>query len=372
MENKRCIFHIPNHIDLTSKSGSSVRPQKMIQAFREIGYDVDCVMGYGSERKAAIRTIKQNIRNGVQYDFMYSESSTMPTLLTEKNHLPLYPTLDFGFMKFCKKHGIKIGLFYRDIQWKFDVYTKAVSKQKQWISLPMYRYDLNCYTKLLDKFYLPSLTLKRYLSEYQALLERADVLPPGCNEVNLSSNPSVQTDFSLPLRIFYVGGISGIYDLEMFLRAVSSIPQVEVVLCCREAEWKQESHRYQTYMTSRVKVVHASGDQLTQYYEWADICCVFAGKGEYMSIAMPIKLFEYIGYEKPMIGTAGTASGEFITEHNIGWCVNYDENDLKRCIDGILNDPTQIEAKKEKIRQIKSHHKWTSRAQKVAYDLTNI
>ena len=54
MKEKRCIFHIPNYIDKTSKSGSSVRPQMMIKAFEEIGYHVDYVMGYGKERKSQI------------------------------------------------------------------------------------------------------------------------------------------------------------------------------------------------------------------------------------------------------------------------------------------------------------------------------
>ena len=31
-QNKRCIFHIPNHIDSNAKSGSGKRPIKMIEA----------------------------------------------------------------------------------------------------------------------------------------------------------------------------------------------------------------------------------------------------------------------------------------------------------------------------------------------------
>lgn len=102
MKEKRCIFHIPNYIDPNSKSGSSLRPKKMIQGFKENGYIVDCVMGYGKERKIQIEHIKDNIRKGVKYDFLYAESSTMPTLLTEKNHVPRYPMLDFNFLNFVK------------------------------------------------------------------------------------------------------------------------------------------------------------------------------------------------------------------------------------------------------------------------------
>ena len=111
-ENKYCIFHVPNYISQEAKVGSQVRPKKMIEAFKSLGYQVDVVMGYGKERKKQIKIIKKNIKKGYRYDFLYSESSTMPTLLTEKNHIPIYPVLDFGFMNFCKKQGLKIGLFY--------------------------------------------------------------------------------------------------------------------------------------------------------------------------------------------------------------------------------------------------------------------
>ena len=93
-------------IDRNRASASQIRPMKMIEAFKECGYEVVVVEGYGKERKRQIKEIKSNILKGVKYDFLYSESSPMPTLLTEKNHLPLYPFFDFSFFAFCKKHGI--------------------------------------------------------------------------------------------------------------------------------------------------------------------------------------------------------------------------------------------------------------------------
>ena len=59
-------------------------------------------------------------------NFLYSESSTMPTSLTEPHHMPTHPFLDFSFFYFCKRNGIKIGLFYRDIYWKFEIYKEKV------------------------------------------------------------------------------------------------------------------------------------------------------------------------------------------------------------------------------------------------------
>lgn len=102
-QTKRMIFHIPVKINRNWASASNIRPMKMIETFKKCGYDVAVIEGYGKDRKKQIKQIKNNILKGIKYDFLYSESSTMPTLLTEKNHLPIYPCLDFNFLKFCKK-----------------------------------------------------------------------------------------------------------------------------------------------------------------------------------------------------------------------------------------------------------------------------
>ncbi len=45
------IFHLPLQLDQKMQSCSQIRPQKMIQAFKDIGYDVDVVMGYVQQEK---------------------------------------------------------------------------------------------------------------------------------------------------------------------------------------------------------------------------------------------------------------------------------------------------------------------------------
>ena len=110
-------------------SPSHIRPMKMLEAFQFIGYEVDVIEGDGGKRKESINNIKKRILSGIKYEFLYSESSTMPTLLTEKNHLPIYPCLDFSFFSFCKRYGIPIGLFYRDIYWCFPEYYTSPTRK---------------------------------------------------------------------------------------------------------------------------------------------------------------------------------------------------------------------------------------------------
>ena len=98
------IFHHPLPLDPDAKSASGIRPQRMLQAFKDLGYKVDIVSGYAVERNEAIKKIKKNISNGVQYDFVYAESSTMPTAVAVRatSVLPLPPDQMQGIQNRCR------------------------------------------------------------------------------------------------------------------------------------------------------------------------------------------------------------------------------------------------------------------------------
>lgn len=367
MQIKRCIFHIPNYIDKKSKSGSSIRPKMMMKAFEDIGYRVDCVMGYGRERKKAINRIKENVRNGVEYEFVYAENATTPTLLTEKSHFPKYPFLDFNFFKFCKKSGIKIGLFYRDVYWKFPIYKEEVSFVKRMISIPMFKYDLYMYKKYVDVLYLPSGRMGKYLNTPILCKE----LPPGCVESLKEESESENTTKNRSINIFYVGGIGKLYDLTKLFKVVRSLEFVNLVVCCRENEWNEKKDYYAPYLNGRIKIVHRSGNELESCYEEADICSLFFESEEYRSFAMPIKLFEYLGHQKPIIATENTAAGEFVSENEVGWSITYGEAELKRLLEEIYEDREVLERMKNNIKDTLTRNTWKCRAMQVKKDLSN-
>ena len=368
---KKCILHVPNYIDPAGRSGSSKRPVKMLQALKNCGYEVDCVMGYGNERKSSINRIKQRISEGVKYDFLYSESSTMPTLLTEKDHIPRYPFLDFGFLKFCKKKEIRIGLFYRDIQWKFSIYTDNVSWYKQRVSIPLYQYDLKKYEELVDILYLPTSEMAKYL-EKDRLTEKVHVLMPGAEiNRNLDEEKKIYNFKHRPISILYVGGVDRIYDLKEFFCALKKMAgEAKAVICCRKEEWDSCKNIYIPYLGENIKIIHESGERLIPYYRRADLCCAFAGKGEYMSMAMPVKIFEYLGNLVPVLATKGTVSGRFVEEEDIGWSVEYDEQALEKCLKEIINAPEMLIQKRENQKKILKFHTWEARARQVIQDLT--
>lgn len=363
--NKKCIIHLPFYLDLNNPSGSQIRPVKMIRAFEMIGYDVEVISGYGLNRKEKIRMIKKNINNGIKYDFVYSESSTEPTLLTEQHHLPIYPNLDFEFLKFCKKHNIKVGLFYRDIYWKFPIYKENVGFLKRKFASFFYKYDLKKYNNILDILYLPSMEMKKYIYEIKDL--NVKDLPPA---IDLDKHIYVKNSMkNNDLTIFYVGGITGLYNLEKLFLAVSKCKNVKLTVCCRESEWKKSKDKYEQYLTGNIEIIHKSGDELKAYYEKSDIASLFFEPSEYRSFAMPLKLFEYMQYEKPIIATNGTATAKFVEKYDIGWNINYNVKDLIELLNNISNNDREISNKVKNISNILEDNTWKARALQVSRDL---
>ena len=360
------ILHHPLPLDPEARSASGIRPLKMLSAFRSLGCRVELVTGYASERKKCIERIRKKIKQGVQYDFVYSESSTMPTILTEVHHLPLNPLMDFLFFRFCKRNAIPIGLFYRDIYWLFESYGKGLNPVKSAIAKIGYQFDLWVYERTLSKLYLPSLEMGAYVPRISS--EKFAALPPGHSG---PSGSSCAVDIGTPkrLKLFYVGGMSSHYQLHKLFSVVRDIPEVEFTLCTREAEWQAVEGEYPG-MTPNIKVIHATGDAMETELKAADIAVLFVEPLEYWEFASPVKLYEYLGYQKPILASEGTLAGRFVCENGIGWSLPYEEAPLKELLCSLLAGEEDCSAITANLKRVAPQHLWVARAEQVVGDLT--
>lgn len=357
--NKRIIFHIPVQLDRNHASASQIRPLKMIAAFQNIGYAVDIVEGPAKKRQAQIVEIKKNIRAGVKYDFVYSESSTMPTLLTESHHLPTHPCLDFGFFQFCKKNNIPIGLFYRDIHWCF------INKNKDWkqrVARYFYRYDLKKYQKLVDVFFLPSLEMLPHIPFH--FDGTVATLPPGGDEKEAIHS---KTDNSI--NILYVGGVGGNYDVAPLLGAVSECPFVNLTLCCRPSDWEKVAAQLAPLLSENIRILHKQPEELPELYAAADLFSLFFHT-DYWEFAVPFKLFEAVSYQVPLLAAEGTWCGKFVHENRIGFEIPHRTDELIRVLNQIHDNPAVLQDFRNNLSRLAPQHTWESRARKVADELT--
>ncbi len=358
----KIIFHHPLPLDPSAKSASGIRPQRMLRAFKALGYEVDVVAGYAAQRGAVIKNIKKNISNGVKYDFVYAESSTMPTILTERHHLPTHPFIDWKFFSFCKKNNIPVGLFYRDIYWVFDSYGKGLNPLKIYLAKMAYYFDLWVYERTLKKLYLPSLKMGNYVPIIDN--NKFLALPPG------HENPVIQKSISNnKIKLFYVGGMSDHYQLHLLFEVLISLPNIEFTLCTRVGEWSSVKKEYPK-ITKNITIIHETGQAMEEYLQACDIAVLYVKPQEYREFASPVKLYEYLGFQKPILASSGTLAGDFIKKNEIGWSIPYDKSALIDFFNEIILDKTMLDSVKNNLPAVAEKHSWLARAQQVAMDLT--
>jgi glycosyltransferase involved in cell wall biosynthesis len=361
---KRIIFHTPFPLVSSSDRASQIRPCEMKKAFETLGYDVAVVSGTAAERKVSGSRVVQEIKKGTAFDFLYSESSTMPTLLTEPRHFPISPSIDFGLWREVQKAGIRIGIFYRDIYWNFPEYGKNLGKIKSIIATFFYRYDLRQYNRYADKVYLPSVAMQRHVPILSA--ERMQTLFPGhSREVVLPG----KIQESNKLKLFYVGGVGSHYRLHKLIDVLSDLPQIQMTICTRQKEWEIAKSEF-GLLPSNLTVLHKNSQQLDELFLETDINMLFFEPDAYREFAVPVKLFDFIGSGRPIIATRGTLAGDFVEKNNLGWSIPYDKDQLCELLMRLAIHRDEIREKALNVEKIASQHTWVARAKQVVAELS--
>ncbi|MCK2034336.1 glycosyltransferase [Microbacterium sp. KSW4-4] len=357
------IFHVPFRLNPDAVSASGIRPVRLRRAFEEIGYDVHEVSGTHAERRDRMRELRTAIRDGRRFDFVYSEAATTPTGLGEPVTPATSLTRDIAFLRACRRAGIPVGLFYRDIYWQFEEYAKRVGQPYASVLRWRYRADLRGYRSAVDRIYLPSMRMAEYLPI--ANRPQAASLPPASEAID-SVAPAAG------LGLFYVGGTNDYYRMEQTVRGVEASAEATLTICTRETEWGANKHRYSDVLGPRTRVVHRSGAELEPLYADAHIGSLLMEPIEYREFAAPLKLYEYLGHGKPIVATAGTLAGDFVEENGIGWAIPYTADALTALLDELSASPDALRAATARAQEVRHQHTWAARARTVAADLAGV
>ncbi len=362
---KRMIFHVPFPLDENPTLASRLRPEKMLSAFRLMGYSVDIISGNAKERKILIKRVLENLKQGVEYNFCYSESSTVPTALTQKGRLIPRIFLDFNFFKNLKKNKIPLLLFYRDIYWMFEQYQKDSSFIKRIVSKMFYKYDLYNYNKYLNVLFVPSEKMSKYFSSRVKDLKIVS-LPPGL-ETNICNVKNEYKNDDKRINLIYVGGLlPPFYDIKKMVEIVKENPHLHFTIICRKDEYIKSNNYYNMENISNIKILHVSGEAMKEEMRKSDIFVIYREMNEYLTFAMPYKFFESLSFYLPVITNEDSAIADFIIENNIGWVVN--DDNVNEILDKIFQDKSIIVKKREKIKKTLPNNTWISRSKKVVQE----
>ena len=363
------IFHAPFPLQPDRVAASMLRPLAMRRAFADLGYRVMNVTGYAAQRRRAMTRVRAALAAGARIEFVYSENATIPNALTEPRHLPVHPLLDVAFFRHCRRSGVPVGVFYRDVYWRFPRFREGINPVLEAGLQATYRSELMAFERVGLHLFLPSQAMARHVPHVDPV--RMSALPPGAPDVAATRRDSDGWDDGgdedgKELELLFVGVLQDNYRLDACLRAVIATPGTRVTLCVRQETWETSRDHYAPLLPAgRAQVVHRSGAELEPLYRRADLGVLFTEPNPYWDFAVPYKLYEYLAHELPVIAVRGTQTGRLVEEMGIGWVLSYDAGALSDLLRHLREAPEEIEAVRRRMREVLPDQTWQARARTV-------
>ncbi len=357
---KRLLYLTYIPLEVTPTSGSSVRPLKMKDAFERLDVEVKSFGGRNNNislRKQTVSEIKMLFKTW-KPDACYIEPPSGP----------IFYWGDIGLIKYLHRMRIPISIFYRDAYWKYPEYDEEMVLSlkdhiKRFIIKQMQVHQWSVFRKNIDMIYFPSMKMA---NEFEC--PKKDELPPG------SFIPDVveKNEPSNPLQFIFIGGAARNYGtfltLEAFERLNKTQVRAKLIYVCPQWQWNRlgiDKYKYSEWL----EVIFTSGDSnLKPLYEKTDVALLTAPRTFYRDFAVPIKIFEYISYLKPILVTDCTETARIIAENHVGWVAKDDVQSIQKKLEELCSHPEEIKRVRAYMTEVRKNNLWTCRAEKVIND----
>jgi glycosyltransferase involved in cell wall biosynthesis len=334
-------------------SGSSVRPQRMYDAFVSLGFDVTLLSGLQnrrSERRETVRALINKLERDGLPAFCYVEPPSGP----------FFNLCDHRLLRYLHSRGVPVGLFYRDAYWKFAPWWQIKGAKRFFIVL-MQRFDLLMFAKNCDVMFYPSRSMAELFK-----FKRQSVLPPAGMDFILPQHDRTR-------RALYIGGVSPSYGTDNLLKAFEIINErenkdIKLTTVCREAENAKIFDGYAA--RPWLEIAHASGDeQLKPFYERADMAVYPSRSDFYMNFCMPVKIFEYLSRALPVVCTSCREIASFIEKTGIGIVTGDDAEAIAAGVIRMYDEPGLMDGLRENCEKALGENMWINRAQQAADEI---
>lgn len=352
----RSVLYI-TYIDITTgtaASGSSVRPRRIYESFIEKGYDVTLLEGAQlrnrkEERLNNISTIEE-ILNKKDFDYCYIELPTTPITFKQ----------DLALIKKIWSKGIKIGIYYRDFHWKYpEIWqAKGIKKIYYWCK---YKRELKTFKKYASVIFFPT---EQAILNFQLFENMRGIytaaLPPGMQIAGYRND-------KINNNLIYVGGISNLYKIELFLEALKRVNEngfkIDLTLVCRFEELQRRRTILEPYLKLPwLNIIHTSDPtELKELYKNADMGISSLSKIDYADMSMPIKIGEYLSNGLPIIATASKEIAKMIKKYKCGIVCDFNVEDIQNKIEEIYSNDMLLKSIKNNIYMTTKLNSWDRR-----------
>lgn len=349
-----------------SKSGSSVRPQKIYKAFLDAGHEVKLLQGQQnrrSERKKRVEEIMEWLDT--------EEGSMVEGCYVESPSGPIFNKADLDLLRKVHEKGIPLSYFYRDAHWLFAPELIRRGFAKKYAITFMQKRDIKVYRDNTDVFYMPSNMACNELSKSYSW-KNLKPLPPGCEELEIKPYKYTRTGIYVGAATEHYGvdNLIDAYRLANYAAAKRGEEAYKLIIVTREAEYKDLFPEPPSYPW--LEVFHVSGDDsLAPLYDRADVALLPLRKEKYMDLAYAIKFFEYISHGKPIICNDLVEMGGFIKSQDCGIIYDLTSEAMAEAIEKFYSEG-RAEDLYQNVLKARNQNTWGKRVEEIIEDLEKV
>lgn len=179
---------------------------------------------------------------------------------------------------------------------------------------------------------------------------------PDLNNYNLEPKIPSET-----LRISYIGAVRQYTELKNLMDACNDLNEVHVSIHGMGVAYENLKKIVDNYKNVTLSGVY-DYKQSSKFYSNADLLyCVYPMNIIQNKLSYPVKFYEAILTNTPVIISKGSVLEEFLNEYDIGFVVDgSDSRNIRKTINEILNDRDIIDIKKKNMKEIQFKYVWES------------
>ena len=314
-----------------------VRIHQMAAAFQRIG-SVTTLACYRAERRDRLRPLLNRV-DWSQVDGVYVESASSTAI-----------PADIAFLRGVRRRGVPVGIFVRDAYQFFpELYPPKGLKGR--VLSGLYRLTLSAYARYATMLFVPSDGLSAAIRQ-----PRAQTLPPGVEWRPRPASVGVR-----PNQVIYVGA-GGAHDgVDRLVAAMTAVhdrrPDARLVLVMRPNEALGLS--FPPFVTR----ISASGQDLSSWLWSSQLAAIPRVNTAYHQLAMPVKLFDYLGHGLPVLTTGPSEAASLVKAASVGWVTDDRVDAMAQGLLRALDEP--IGGRMSSLSAFARENTWDARARTV-------
>lgn len=350
---QKIIFHYPGPLFSETDTGEKKRPKKLLDAFKLLGFEVTVLTGTYLQRLEIFNKIKKNIN---QFDFIYSENSNLPLAITGKTRFPHFNSIDFQLFKLAKSSKIPCGVFVRDIFWHVKDTANTKGMLKKYLGKILFQQEVKHYFQNCSTIFIPSDGCKKYLNPYP--FTNFHLLPPGADVIPFQKNKPKEI-----IKLVYVGSCKPpVYQvINGFLEMIKS-SKIHLTIVTRSNEHEYLKSTLDSTLKN-ISIQSASDQLLSDLLQKQDIGLACIDSNEYWDLAMPIKIYDYIGHQLPILTLQNGETGKLIKTNQLGWVLK-NANEINAFLQNLT--PEEISKKSSNVKSYIEKNTWLERAKTIS------